>query len=160
MFQCVNAHVLSNWHIWTTQQIRESLVQNDGPSVKHSEVSRVLREDFNMRYRKLRKAAYQGNSQRCLVTRFLYAKKMLSLLESGATILNIDETWLPHLDFRSRKWRARGEPNSVSTRSFSHRVNMIAAIDTNGRLYLSLTQQNTDSDLWGMFISRLASVLS
>ena len=85
---------------------------------------------------------------------------MLSLLESGATILNIDETWLPHLDFRSRKWRARGEPNSVSTRSFSHRVNMIAAIDTNGRLYLSLTQQNTDSDLWGMFISRLASVLS
>ena len=93
-----------------------------------------------MRYRKLRKAAYQGNSQRCLVTRFLYAKKMFSLLESGATILNIDETWLPHLDFRSRKWRARGEPNTMSTRSLSHRVNMIAAIDTNGRLYLSLTQ--------------------
>ena len=36
---------------------------------------------------------------------------------------------------------------------------MIAAIDTGGRLYLSLTQQNTDSDLVLAFISRLALLL-
>ena len=92
-----------------------------------------------MSYRLLKRAAYQGNSQRCLVTRMLYAKKMLSLLEAGKRIINIDETWLPHLDFRNKKWRGRGEPNTMSTKSLGHKVNMIAAVDTDGRLYVSLT---------------------
>ena len=87
----------------------------------------------------LKKVAYQGNSQRCLVTRMLYAKKMFSLLDEGKRIINIDETWLPHLDFRNKKWRQRGETNTVSTKALSERVNMIAALDTDGRVYLSLT---------------------
>ena len=37
---------------------------------------------------------------------------------------------------------------------------MIAAIDTEGQLYLSLTQFNTDSDVMLMFMSRLAVLLS
>ena len=114
-------------------------MQGGGPLVKHYEVSRVLKQDLSMSYRKLKKSAYQGNSQRCLVTRMLYAKKMLALLEAGKRIINIDETWLPHLDFRSKKWRQRGEPNTMATKALSHKVNMIAAVDTEGRLYLSLT---------------------
>ena len=113
-----------------------------------------------MRFRVLKKAAYQGNSQRCLVTRMLYAKKMFSLLESGARIINIDESWLPYLDFRNKKWRAKNQPNTASTKALSPKVNMIAAIDTEGHLYLSLTQQNTDTDVMLMFMSRLANVLS
>ena len=90
----------------------------------------------------------------------LYAKKMLALLEQGARVINIDETWLPHLDFRNKKWRQRGEENSMSSKPLSHRVNIIAALDTNGRLYLSLTQFNTDSNVMLMFLSRLAKVLT
>ena len=37
---------------------------------------------------------------------------------------------------------------------------MIAALDTEGHLYLSLTQQNTDNNVMLMFLSRLANVLS
>ena len=92
-----------------------------------------------MRYRVLKKVPFQGNSERCLVMRMRYAKKMLELLKEGARIINIDETWLPHLDFRSKKWRLRGEQNTVSYKPLSHRVNMIAALDTEGQLYLSLT---------------------
>ena len=62
----------------------------------------------------------------------LYAKKMLSLLEAGKRIINIDETWLPHFDYRSKKWRQRGEQNTVSYKPLSHRVSMIAALDTEG----------------------------
>ena len=113
-----------------------------------------------MRYRVLKKVQFQGNSERCLVMRMLYAKKMFELLEQGKRIINIDETWLPHLDFRCKKWRQRGEQNTVSTKSLAHRVNMIAALDTDGRLYLSLTQFNTDSDVMLMFLSRLAHLLS
>ena len=116
------------------------MVQIGSPDVKNEEVRVVLREDYKMSYRVLKKAAYQGNSQRCLVTRMLYAKKMFELLDAGKRIINIDETWLPHLDFRNRKWRRRGEPNTMSTKSLSPKVNMIAAIDTEGNIYLSLTQ--------------------
>ena len=85
-----------------------------------------------MRYRVIKKVEYRGNSERCLVTRMLYAKKMLELLKGGARIINIDETWLPHFDFRSKKWRQRGEQNTVSNKLLSHRVSMIAALDTEG----------------------------
>ena len=104
-----------------------------------TEVRKVLRQNLNMRYRVLKKVEYQGNSERCLVTRMLYAKQMLTLLGEGKRIINIDETWLPHLDFRSKKWRQRGEKNTASSKQLGHRVNMIAAIDTEGNLYLSLT---------------------
>ena len=39
----------------------------------------------------------------------LYAKKMFELLKAGKRIINIDQSWLPLLDFRNKKWRARGE---------------------------------------------------
>ena len=103
-------------------------------------VGSVLKKHFGMSYRVLKRAAYQGNSQRCLVTRMLYAKKMFELLQQGKRIINIDETWLPHTDFRNKKWRSRGEPNTNAIKSLSPKVNMIAAVDTDGRLYLSLTQ--------------------
>ena len=48
----------------------------------------------------------------------------------------------------------------MSSKALSPKVNMIAAIDTDGRLYLSLTQFNTDGDVMLMFLSRLANVLS
>ena len=95
-----------------------------------------------------------------MVTRALYAKKLLSLLEQGKRVINVDETWLPHLDFRRKKWRLPGNDNTVSYKDLSPRVNMIAAVDTDGRLYLSLTQFNTDADVMLMFLSRLAQVLS
>lgn len=136
------------------------MLESIGLNVPLAKVRTILRNDFDMRYRVLKKVEYQGNSERCIVTRMLYAKKMFELLEQGARILNIDETWLPHLDFRNKKWRQRGERNSVSMKSLSHRVNMIAAIDTEGHMYLSLTQFNTDSDVMLMFLSRLAQLLS
>lgn len=123
-------------------------------------VRKVLRENLNMRYRVLKKVEYQGNSDRCLVTRMLYAKKMLTLLEEGKRIINIDETWLPHLDFRSKKWRQRGEQNTASARQLGHRVNMIAAMDTEGNIYMSLTQFNTDSDAMLMFMTHLCTTLT
>ena len=81
-----------------------------------AEVRKVLRENLNMRYRMLKKVEYQGNSERCLVTRMLYAKQMLELLGEGKRIVNIDESWLPGLDFRSKKWRQRGERNTFSAK--------------------------------------------
>ena len=104
-----------------------------------SDVRTVLKHDFGMRYRKVKKVPWLGNAERCLVTRQLYAKKLLTLLEEGKRVINVDETWLPYLDFRRMKWKAPGNTNSVASKDLSPKVNMIAALDTDGRLYLSLT---------------------
>ena len=39
-------------------------------------------------------------------------------------------------------------------------MNLIAAIDTSGKLYAALTQINTDSDVMTTFLFRLATVLN
>ena len=46
-----------------------------------AQVRKMLRENLNMRYRVLKKVEYRGNSERCMVTRMLYAKQMLDLLD-------------------------------------------------------------------------------
>ena len=119
-------------HAWTAQQVRVHLQKSKGLDYPLWHVRSVLHNDFNMRYRVLKKVSFQGNSERCLVMRMRYAKKMLELLKQGVRVINIDETWLPHLDFRNKKWRLRGEQNTVSYKALSHRVNMIAALDTEG----------------------------
>ena len=87
------------------QHVVAAVKSESGTDIKANEVRDVLRNDFNMRYRVVKKVAYQGNSERSMVLRMLYAKKMFELLDQGKRIINIDETWLPHLDFRTMKWR-------------------------------------------------------
>ena len=64
------------------------------------------------------------------------------------------------MDFRTHKWRARGEKNAHRSIPLTSRVNMIAALDTNGNIYAALTQVNTDSDVMIAFMNRLVMVLS
>ena len=85
---------------------------------------------------------------------------MLPILLSGKRVINIDETWLPYLDFRNHKWAPKGEINSVACKDLIPKVNMIAAVCTIGQVYVSLTQINTDSSVMISFISRLATVLT
>ena len=61
-----------------------------------------------MRYKKVQKTAFQGNSQRSLVLRSLNAKLMLEILDGTKVLLNIDEANFCEADFRRRKWRLRG----------------------------------------------------
>jgi hypothetical protein len=69
----------------------------------------------------------------------MFAKKMIYALDDGQRIINIDETWLSETDFRRRKWRKRGTTNSVIEKTMNSRISMIAAIDTEGEIYISLT---------------------
>ena len=64
------------------------------------------------------------------------------------------------MDYRSRSWRRKGQANTIPAKTISHKLNMITAIDTDGKIYLSVTQLNTDSDMMMTFMSRLALTLS
>lgn len=85
---------------------------------------------------------------------------MLELLSKGHRVINIDETWLNQTDFRRMKWRVRNETNSMVDRTVSPRVSMLAAIDTSGKAYFALTQVNTDSDVFMLFLKKLFDKLS
>jgi len=113
-----------------------------------------------MRYRKIKLVPFQGNSDRCLILRQLYARSMLGLLGSGKRILNVDETWLNRNDYRRMKWRPRGETNSLGERSIAPRISVLVAMDQFGEVYMALSQANTDHETFLLFVSKLSAKLS
>ena len=64
---------------------------------------------------------------------------MIKLLEEGKIIINIDESTFNEGDFRYRKWRVKGETNGVRERTISPNINMIAAVSSQGEIYMALS---------------------
>lgn len=113
-----------------------------------------------MSYKRIHKTAFHANANSSLVKRLEYAKAMLPILASGRRVINIDESTIPFLDFRNHKWGQIGMKNTRSSKDLAPKVNMIAALDTEGRIYIALTQTNTDTDVMTTFLTRLAMVLT
>ena len=146
-------------HIWKVAQVQERVLENSGRKISLQYVRKAFRQRLGLRYKKVKKIPFQGNSERSLVLRQQFAIKLLGILDAGKRILNIDETWLNTTDFRSRKWRVRGTTNSVASRNIQPRISLIVAVDTEGEVYISLTQVNTDSHVKQLFLSHLSSQL-
>ena len=67
-------------NIWRREQIVDAVRLTHNVDVKDDFVSKVMRQGFQMRYRKIKKVAFQGNSDRSLIIRQQFAKRMLGLL--------------------------------------------------------------------------------
>ena len=63
-------------------------------------IQNVLRNNLGMRYKKVKRIAFQGNSPRNIILRQQYAKVMIDLLLKRKRIINCDESWLNHADHR------------------------------------------------------------
>ena len=84
---------------------------------------------------------------------------MIHLLEQGKVIINVDETFLKDSDFRRRKWRKRHTTNSTQLRAVKPRINIVAALDSRGNIYLSLMQCNLDTNVMKLYLTQLAKSL-
>ena len=84
---------------------------------------------------------------------------MLELLQKGTRILNLDETWINDTNYTRMMWCPPQTPATMATRPISYRISMIAALDTEGCIYYSLTQANTDSDVMMIFLQHLVEQL-
>ena len=84
---------------------------------------------------------------------------MLPLLKSGTRILNIDETWINETNFTRMMWCPAGTPATMTAKPISYRISMIAALDTEGCIYYSLTQANTDQNVMLIFLIHLVNQL-
>jgi len=85
--------------------------------------------------------------------------EMIPLLRDGKRIINIDESWLNETNFTRMMWCPPSTPATISHKPISYRVSLIAALDTEGCVYYSLTQANTDQDVMMVFLIHLVKVL-
>ena len=99
------------------------------------------------------------NSIKSIIARQQYALRILPLLERGVRIINIDETWLNETSFIRRTWAPRDGSCNAKLNSVAPRLSMIAAMDTEGRVWFSLSHSNTDSNVMITFLHHLVEVL-
>jgi hypothetical protein len=85
---------------------------------------------------------------------------MLHQLSEGTRIINIDQSWLNDTQFVRRCWKKRGEVNTMSQWAMNPRISVLMAIDTAGELYCALTQVNTDTKIFCLFMQKLANKLT
>ena len=57
------------------------------------------------------------------------------------------------------KWRVPGTTNSNAALAMSPRISMLAAIDSLGNAYMTLTQSNTNSAVMGLYFKHLTKKL-
>ena len=115
-----------------------------------------MRDDLGMRFRKVVPISIHGNSTKNLILRQQFAKVMLSLLLQGKTLVNTDESWVGMSDFRRRKWQVPGTTNFIPQLQTADRISMIAALDSNGSVYLSLLQSNSNGKVMDIYFRQLA----
>ena len=84
------------------------------------------------------------NTERCLILRQQYGVRMLQLLDAGKHIINVDESWLNESSFIRRFWCHSEMPATITMSGIIPRISLIAALDTDGRTWFTLTQATTD----------------
>ena len=146
-------------NIWSSQQICDLVAEEHGINVKKQRVTLLLSRYFNMSFRTIRRANILGNEPRALVLRQHWAKVFLPLLESRKRVLIVDESWFTSLDQRRKKWAPRCHKNSVVQKELGRKVNIICGLDTDGRVYASIHQINTDESVFVTFLTKLAETL-
>ena len=80
-------------------------------------------------------------------------------MEEEKRIINIDETWLNETSYLRRTWAPRDGMSNTLTWTVAPRLSMIAALDTSGRVWFSLSHANTDSNLTALFLHHLVTAL-
>jgi len=114
---------------------------------------------MGLKYKLVKNISFQGNSERNLVLRQQFAIEMLKLLDSKKRVLNLDESTINSLTFFRRKWKEHGTTNSIPHKQVAPSNSLIAAIDTEGDIYLSFTQVHTDTITMKLYLAALAKQL-
>ena len=143
----------------STASVVKHLKEEQEIIAKPKEVRTVMRQELDMRYRKVKDVSLHANSQKNLVLRQQFALELIKVFQEGKIILNLDETWLGMTDFRRMKWRTKGSTNSVAKKALVPRVSMLVGLDTMGNVYLSLYQSNTNNKLIEILLLALVKKL-
>ena len=81
------------------------------------------------------------------------------MIQTKRRIINIDESWVDSGDYRRRCWQRKGVSNSLPAKRVSPRITLILALDSEGKIYASLLQANSDTDTMVLFLTELIKTL-
>ena len=151
--------LLNNMVIVNAQTVVDFAKKTENLDITPEQAKTVMKDELGLCYRMSKKIPVQANEKRCLVLRQQYALVMLPLLEKGTRILNIDESWLNETNFVRKIWCPPQSPATVQSRPISYRIALIAALDTEGCIYYSLTQANTDQNVMLVYLQYLVEQL-
>ena len=84
---------------------------------------------------------------------------MLPLLEKGKRVINVDESWLNQSRFVRKLWVPSDAASTFTDKQIAPRISLLVALDTEGRLWASCTQANTDADVMTTFLRYLVRQL-
>ena len=118
-----------------------------------------MRQYCQLSYVKGKKLAAGTNTQKSRVLRQQYALRMLPLLEQKTRVINVDETWLNETSFQRKVWAPKNGLGNMNLSTVTPRLSMIAALDTEGRVWFSLSHANTDSNIMITFLHQLQQAL-
>ena len=83
----------------------------------------------------------------------------MRLITQKKRIINIDETWINETSFIRRTWSSKSKGGNLKLNSISPRLSMIAALDTEGNVWFTLSHSNTDSNMIALFLNHLIAHL-
>jgi len=84
---------------------------------------------------------------------------MLDLMKKGKRIINVDESWISETEYSRRMWTPNNSPCTITDRPVTPRLALIAALDSDGRVFFTLTHANTDSNIIVLFLKQLVDKL-
>ena len=85
---------------------------------------------------------------------------MLEIFSLKKRVINVDESWVPEINYDRKMWCPKNAPCTITDKFMNPRLALIAALDTDGNVYFSLTHANTDSDVMILFILDLVNKLN
>ena len=84
---------------------------------------------------------------------------MFKLLHEGKRVFNVDESWLDMMNFTRKHWR----PMRMATEGVklvTPRISFISCVGSDGSAFYSLTQTNTNNEVFCLYLTELAKKLS
>ena len=88
----------------SAKAVANDINAQDNMAVTERYVRSVMREELDMRFRKIKTVSLHSNSEKNLVLRQRWALEFLTQARKKKVFLNVDETWLGMSDFRRMKW--------------------------------------------------------
>ena len=145
----------SNKPIWKSALLQHKVLERHQLEMSRPQVCRILRKEYRLGYKKVSPVPVQANSERCLVLRQQYALRVIDQLELGVRVINVDESWVNQTQYNRRSWKPSDGPTTVTLNKIKPRLSLIAALDTDGKVYFALLHANTDSDIMVLFLTHL-----
>ena len=150
---------LSGREIVNAERIVNEFRKETLKTIKVEDAKMVMRDFLEMGYSKINKVPMTANSEVNLILRQRAAIEFLHLYQKRTRMIVIDETWIGETNFRRRLWQKKKHKISQKGPSVRPRITMIAALDNNCEVYLSLLQANSDSETMTLYLKELVWVL-